>query len=247
MGNGNNDIEQGYSNEADHDVRSPELMDMPRPIRMSIFSLGLLLVVVSILMIVLDPLKLSWLISAEKVDPTSLMLIGILIFVMLYFPWQKLSFMGLEIERAENIVDDVISDYSLKIEDLISDYSFKIMEREDEISQLKMELEKYKGSLNRGDSPQKPDIKTSKEWKYTQSSDTTKNELKQKLIEFLSQWSSYGFTISRIRNWGGKRRGYDIFKNKSTSDLRRAADELVREKKARTRISSNGNLLYQIK
>ncbi len=67
-------------------------------------------------------------------------------------------------------------------------------------------------------------------------------ELKNLIVSFLAEYSRWGFTVSRMKNWGASKKGFSDLKD---SSLRVKLGELVDERKIRTRISKLGNVLYQ--
>lgn len=146
---------------------------------------------------------------------------GVLILLLLYFPWSKIKFGEFEFEKL--------------IQEEKEDYSLEIQKRELKIK----ELEKIVTDLKNG--------KNVNVDFNSESSQSEKQVNKELLYKFLSEWSNYGFTISRIKNWGGQRKGFEKFKELDSSEIRLLADELVIEDKLKIRVSRNKNILYQKK
>ena len=65
------------------------------------------------------------------------------------------------------------------------------------------------------------------------------------ILKFLKEWPHWGFTPLRIKNWGGSRSGYDDLSKLSTMEIRKFLALLEADRKVRTRVSRNGNILYQ--
>jgi hypothetical protein len=147
---------------------------------------------------------------------------GALILLISYLPWSRIKFGGFEVE---SLIQEQSEDYSLEIEKL----NLKLEEYEKIISDLKEGKETILTEFN-------PD-----------KSNEKKNLNKTILYDFLSKWSTYGFTVSRVHKWGGDRKTFGRLKEMENSEIRLLADELVRDGKVKKRISSNNNILYQKK
>ena len=72
-----------------------------------------------------------------------------------------------------------------------------------------------------------------------------RSDLSDLLKKFFRKWDRYGFNIPRIINWGGRREEFEKFRNTSKAELQEALNLLVADGVVRTRLSKNGNVLYQ--
>ena len=72
------------------------------------------------------------------------------------------------------------------------------------------------------------------------------SNLQELLVRFFRQWSRYGFNVSRIKNWGGQRQGFEVLANTDSGAIHSALNKLVAQGVVRTRMSRKGNVLYQI-
>lgn len=68
---------------------------------------------------------------------------------------------------------------------------------------------------------------------------------KDLILKFLKEWPNWGFTPLRIKNWGGSQSGYGELSKLSTMEIRKLLALLQATGKVRTRVSRNGNILYQ--
>lgn len=150
---------------------------------------------------------------------------GVLLVILFNFPWTKIRLGDLEVER---IIDEQETDHA------------------EEISKLNEIIEAYESSVeDLQDITLTPKAKkTIESIKIKRSEEERDEEL---LLKFLNEWSSWGFTATRIINWGGRQSGFERFGDLSKSYVRFLAGNLIRQGKARSRISSNGNILYQSK
>lgn len=159
----------------------------------------------------------------EKLQATTMIAVGCLFLIILYLPWNKIKFGDFELER---VMQEQTQDYLLYIEE------------------LQEHLETLSQKQSKSDvSPKKEELDNIQ----IDNTKTRKDNIQDLLLKFLTKWSTYGFTISRIINWGGERSGFEAFQDLNNMELRLTADKLVREGKVKTRLSSNGNILYQIK
>lgn len=222
-------LEENDFSENDKNVQ--ELQEIPRKLSIALTGLGIIMISVGLLSIVFYLVQFNLDMNTpnpRELQASTMIAFGTFLLIILHFPWSKMKFGDFELERA---IQEQSQGYSMYIE------------------KLKEELQKYKGLA----SPQKP-TKIAGDHKYGKDPEVEhveiledEDEVKKLLLKFLSEWSSYGFTISRIINWGGNHKKYKTFQKLSSMELRLLADKLVREGKVRTRISSNGNVLYQIR
>ncbi|MEM9348263.1 MAG: hypothetical protein AAGB26_16770 [Planctomycetota bacterium] len=68
---------------------------------------------------------------------------------------------------------------------------------------------------------------------------------KQLVLRFLSKWDTWGFNISRIIKWGGKRNGFARLSELDHSDLQAILTDLIASGDVKTWISKKGSMLYQ--
>lgn len=71
-------------------------------------------------------------------------------------------------------------------------------------------------------------------------------DLKDKLTDFLYEHRPTAFSPIRIKEWGGKQNGYEIFFKHDVTMIRRFLRKLLSEDKLTTTISKKGNILYRI-
>jgi hypothetical protein len=70
-------------------------------------------------------------------------------------------------------------------------------------------------------------------------------ELSPLLIKFLKEFQPTAFSPLRIRDWGGRKPGYEKLLNTNLGSLRRRLRQLVASGQATTTISRTGNTLYR--
>ncbi len=229
------------------DNEEQELQEIPRWLNITLTLISIIIITAGLLSIMLYPI--SYYLNIEPLNPgdlqsTTLIAVGSLILIILYLPWNKIKFGDFELERA---IQDQSQDYSLFIEILKEKIKKLEKERDSFIAVKKSRHPEYVDQ----DIVEKKSEATEavgEESKYERLiNDKTEKDAKELLYKFLNEWNTYGFTVTRIINWGGNRAGYDAFQNYSPMEMRLIADQLVREGKVRTRLSSNGNILYQIK
>ncbi len=163
--------------------------------------------------------------SPEELQVFFILSVGLVVLILPLFPWKKIKVGELEFEMAENAINEAHEDYSEVIEE------------------LKKELEEYKAEVQQT----KPEFTATANVVETLDTKTRKHdEMLDLLRSFLQKWSTYGFNIKRIKNWGGKQSGFEPLGKLSRGELRMLADELVENRQARVRLSKMGSALYQI-
>lgn len=218
-----------------------ELQEIPSWLANTLAIISIIMIVIGLLTIILYSgshyLENFNAPKPDELQATTMIAVGSLILIILYLPWSKIKFGDFELER---VVQEQTQDYSLYIEELqeqLEVLSRKQLKTSDTTKKTKSNLTE-KDQLNFAEK-QADDTQIDK-------SKSSKKNIEDLLLKFLSKWSTYGFTISRIINWGGDRSGFEAFQDLNNMELRLTADKLVREGKVKTRLSSNGNILYQI-
>ena len=149
--------------------------------------------------------------------------IGIVLMILFNLPWRKIRIGEVEIERA---IEEQTIGYAEKVEELK-----KVIE----------ELEGSFAKMEEVPKAAKDQIESAKEWKVQEERD------EELLYQFLKKWPTWGFTATRIRNWGGRQAGFEGLARLSVPNIRTLAASLLSQGKVRTRLSSSGSVLYQIR
>ena len=200
-----------------------ERQEIPYWLRNTMTILGIVFILTGLTAIGLYFWDIKKFPSPSDLGTNFIMGLGILLLLVAHFPWSKIKFGDFEIERA---IQEQAQDYSLEIEKL---------------TQELIECKKS-SNINRVNS----DSEAFNFETFNHYIDNKEN-IKNLLIKFLKEWKSYGFTVSRIKKWGGEQNAYELFKDMSNTELRMILDELLRDGKVKTRLSRGGNILYQYK
>lgn len=75
--------------------------------------------------------------------------------------------------------------------------------------------------------------------------DTPLNHDDELVLRFLKRWPTWGFSVPRIKTFGGQHSEFGALKELNAQTLRASLDRLVASGHARTRPSKSGNTLYQ--
>ncbi len=190
-------------------------------LRWSCTLLGLLIVVGTLASTVMHFFQQTEYPKPKDLEAGLLLGIGLVLIVLFNLPWTKIRVGEVEIERA--------------IEEQAIDYAEEIDTLKKKLSDCKDDLEKVgQGSPQVQEKLNKAKIEEQKE-----------TEDEKLLISFLKKWPTWGFTATRIINWGSKQKGFEGFKDFSKPRIRMLAAKLIRNGNVRTRVSKNNNVLYQ--
>jgi hypothetical protein len=200
-----------------------ERQDIDGWLRWACTTLGVFLIVAVLIVCCLHIVDKEKYPAPVDIEAGLLFGLGILLIAIFNFPWTKIRLGDIEIERA---------------------IEKETREHAEEIVGLRETILKYEAILD-----EIKEVPTEIRSKIDSSKNEREheNEDEELLLNFLNYWSSWGFTVSRICNWGGKRPGFGRFSKLNGSQVRSLAGNLVRKDRIRTRISSNGNVLYQSK
>lgn len=113
-----------------------------------------------------------------------------------------------------------------------------------DVSTLHDKMSAAPQSLDRSDSLEQPTSQTasiSPPLTDIQPSD----EKTHLVLRFLNDWPTWGFTPKRILTWGSQQVGFAELEIISRGELDRILQSLLTQNAIRTRISKNGNTLYQ--
>ena len=153
--------------------------------------------------------------SPESLSVEILAIISVLTILTIHFPWSKISFGGIEIQR---VVQQQNKDHLAEIEKIKQKKSDDVVE---------YEIETVITGGETGNSP-------------------PKQNGRELVVKLLEQYPTWGFSLKRILNWGGKQAGYESIAQLDSTDLRMIVTELVDEGALKIRVSKSGNVLYQI-
>lgn len=156
--------------------------------------------------------------SSKDFEVNFLLGLGIVQVLIVNFPWSKISIGGIEIEKTITVQEQ------------------ELVQEIDSLQEKINELVSSRGIHF-------VDAETTEIAKFQDN----KEKNSKLLFDFLSKWNTWGFTASRIKNWGGKQKGFEELAQLSNTDIRQLAIKLSGEDKVISRISNNGNILYQFK
>lgn len=222
-----------------------EVLDIPKWLKTLLMCISLTSVAISLIIYVAYFFDSSLPVPSD-VEASYLLSLGIAIPLFLHVPWQRISFGGIEVERA---LQEQAQDYSEVISKLEGDVEVllaKLHSEEDLVGSNKAAVDNSDHTAHFNPKQQvSSDLQHNKN-QFGYSRSELKRELSDELKKFLEEYGNWGFTPSRIKNWGGEKSQYNIFQEVSISEIRLVLDLLVESRHVKTRVSKNGNLLYQI-
>jgi hypothetical protein len=151
----------------------------------------------------------------------ALLSIGIVLLLIMHLPWKKISFAGVDVERA-------FHEQRINYAEELRELNEQIDKLERIISNpLKQKEELYAFNVKR---------------RQVTNQD---NKDKKCLLDFMEDRKRWGLTVSRIKNWGGQQKGYKQLFNLESRRIKYLMERLAVEGVVSTRISRHGNILYQ--
>ncbi|MAD80046.1 MAG: toll/interleukin-1 receptor domain-containing protein [Pirellulaceae bacterium] len=76
---------------------------------------------------------------------------------------------------------------------------------------------------------------------------SSKNELAEMVVRFLSLYDRWYFNAPRIHQWGGNKADFRVFRNYSVDEIRQTLNQLVIDGKLASRISKKGSTVFKIR
>lgn len=165
--------------------------------------------------------------SPQSLETDILIGLSLITIFGLYFPWSRIKFGDWEIEAE---VQKELNDR----EDAIASLTERLSELDS-----KGEIENVLEGLNTED-PQESDNA------QRHSTPLFTEDEKQAVLAFFRAWPNWGFTFSRVVNWGASQLGHEKLKTISSLKMRAILSILTRDEVLRLRLSKKGNVLYQI-
>lgn len=71
-------------------------------------------------------------------------------------------------------------------------------------------------------------------------------ELRKRLVDFLTEYDRYAFSPTRIRYWGSQQANFTDLRSFEVDEIRRTLQSMVASGDLETRVSKKGNTLYRV-
>ena len=197
-----------------------ELQDVPPMFRLGCSFLGGAMITGGLALIAMHAHDQARYPTPADLQVEFLLGFGFALLLAVHFPWTKIRIGDLEIERAIEQQIDSAEQEGAELRKIIEDLEGRLREGEHgagRSKELLMELDRRRAQELQHD---------------------------QLLERFLDQWKTSGFTASRIASWGPGQNGFEALSDEPAA-IRASANRLVAQRKAKTRISRRGNVLYQ--
>ena len=156
--------------------------------------------------------------SPAEIGITPIFIFSITILVALWIPWQLL---GVRVTKIGGI----------EFEKIVAEQA---SEHAEEVTYLQDRIETLEKSVHRLDETAEL------------IGCFAEPELRELLFKFLTTYSKWAFSPTRIRAWGSKQQGFSDLENYDYHFIRTTLQKMVSNNILETRISKKGNTLYRI-
>jgi len=192
--------------------------EIPTSVKVGISFISLLLIGICIYLVSKYLCAPKIFASPKDLGLTSILLFSLTALIVVWVPWQRL---GIRITKIGGI----------EFEKVVAEQA---SEHAEEISYLQDRIEIIEAGLRRTDEV----AEITEHFKEP--------DLRKLLIQFLTKYSDWAFSPSRIRAWGAQQQGFSALSGYEHQFIRSTLQKMVSENMLETRISKKGNTLYRI-
>lgn len=156
--------------------------------------------------------------SPKKLGLSSVFLFSLTALLLVWFPWQQL---GMRITKIGGV----------EFKEIVTEQA---SEHAEEVTFLQDRIEVLESKVHQLDEMSE----------FTESFEEPK--LRELLFSFLTKYSKWAFSPSRIRAWGAQQQDYSSLLNYGYPFIRSTLQKMVSENMLETRVSKKGNTLYRV-